>query len=305
MIRTLTHREPRKYSATVVSGDVADMAPLATPDALTPAHNRPQAERLLRNSPNGNRDKWGGLRRWQDAADLLLGTGWQEGADRARREVPTLGLADLAPEATTVRRRRAFRDAGDELRVDAALSGQWERAFETRRKMATRTPSVLSIGCAFGANIATTHDELFWCGVQMAAIADLLEGAGWRVELRAVKLNLWDSRGLDRMILQDWRVKQADQPLRWDTTLALLGHAGVYRTFGWWANVLAADVVPDGGGHVQSGEAFKRRVNELVAAGIAQPLSLLLPPAYSRDECIRNLRAALAAVRDGHASADA
>ena len=304
MIRTLTHKTPT-LSATVVSGDVADMAPLATPKALTAPHNLPQAERLLENCPDGSRSKWGGIRRWQDAADLLLGTGWQEGADRARREVPTLGLADLAPEATTVRRRRAFRDAGDELRVDAALAGQWERAFETRRKMATRTPSVLSIGCAFGGNIATSHDEIFWCGVQMAAIADLLEGAGWRVELRAVKLNVWPSKSRECQVMQDWRVKQADQPLRWDTTLALLGHAGVYRTFGWWGNTLAADVVPAGGGHVQTGENFTRRVKVLADAGVTAPLSLLLPPAYSRDECIRNLRAALAAVRDGSASAAA
>lgn len=304
MIRTLTHKTP-KLSATVVSGDVADMAPLANPQALTPAHNTRQAERLLLNCPDGNRDKWGGLRRWQDAADLLLGAGWPEGAERARREVPTLGLANLAPEATTVRRRRAFREEGDELRVDAALTGHWDRAFEARVKRATRTPAVLSIGCAFGGNIMTTHAEIFWCGVQMAAIADLLEGAGWRVELRAVKLNIWPAGGRECQVMQDWRVKQADQPLRWDTTLALLGHAGVYRTFGWWGNTLAADVVPDGGGHVQTGEAFTRRVKVLADAGVTAPLSLLLPPAYSRDECIRNLRTALAAVRDGDASAAA
>lgn len=246
--------------------------------------------------------QWGNIRhgwQWGDVASLddvkaLFASGWDAGAEKARGAIAALPLADLTPEALVMKRRRVYRDAGDTVRVEAALAGDWDRAFETRAKRLSSAPAALSICCAFGGQGGVQHDEFFWTGVQMACLTDLLEGQGWRVELRAVKANEMGSAGTH---IQDITVKLADQPMRDDAVMALFGHAGVYRVYGWAGNLHTTIKVPFGLGNVHTGAALTAEINRAADAGMIHPASLIVPQAYSRDAAIANLRAALASVR--------
>lgn len=283
----------------VVTGKLADMP------ALLEAGNVPElnADRWQKNIDrlaDPFAPDFGGVKTLDDARALFVTEGWQDGADRARREIPNLKLADLAPESAGMKRRRLFADAGDTLRVESALAGKWETAFETRARRTVRQPLTLSIGCAFGSNANTSHAEFFWTGLQMAALCDLLEGSGWRVELRALKANDF---GKHEVHAQNWTVKQADQPLRLDTALSLFGHAGVYRTYGWAGNCATYHKVPANLGVVQEGNEMRGTFDALARAGIIPPLSLIVPQAFSREQALTNLRAALKAVREGQAVA--
>lgn len=294
-------RMTRHNQTTLVSGSLDTMQHLLD-EANIPAVNRHRVEPMRERRRSGWRDHYtfGNVGSFEDARDLLIADGWQEGVDRARAELPTLPLADLVPEAVAMKRRRVFGEDGDTLRVDAALAGQWDRAWETRARRSSRQPVTLSIGCGFGANGGVSHDNLFWCGLQMAALVDLLENAGFRVELRALKVNNFEG-GTHHA--QDWTVKQADQPLRLDTALSLFGHGGVYRTFGWLANFATELQTPDNLGTVATGDAMLRHFNALASASVIPPLSLIVPTATSRVDAIENLRAALRAVREGLAVA--
>ena len=286
-------------STSLVSGSVADMASLLDV-ANIPEHNhdrwRGNVADLANASGSFRETAYGGVASITEAQDIFERQGWQTGADRARAEIPSLSLGNFAPEAVAMKRRRTFADAGDTLRVEAALSGTWDQAYETRTKKTTRQPVTLSVGCAFGGPGEITHEEMFWTGLQMAALCDLLEGAGWRIELRALKANTFGTTG--KIHAQDWTVKQADQPLRLDTTLALFGHAGVYRSHGWAALSASSYKTPGNGGHVQRGEMLVETFRRLSASSIIPPLSLIIPQAYSRDEAIRNLTAALKTLKD-------
>lgn len=293
-------RMHRHDQTTIVCGSLDAMPCLLDDDNIPEANrDRPAAMREKRAALHMG-SVYGELRSHDDARRLLIADGWQAGVTRARAEMPTLPLADLVPEAVAMKRRRTFAEDGDTIRVDAALAGQWDRAWETRARRSARQPVTLSIGCGFGANGSVSHDDLFWCGLQMAALVDLLEGAGFRVELRALKANDF---GRGRFHAQDWTVKQADQPLRLDTALSLFGHGGVYRTFGWLANFATEFKTPGTMGHVLTSGDMLKRFNALAEASIIPPLSLIVPTATSRDEAIENLRAALRAVREGLAVA--
>jgi len=300
-LQTIKTGRSTEQTYSIVQGTAADL-PALLDDANIPELNRAytaeqRIEAKLADPYSGI--SFGGLRSSAEAAAIFTTDGWQDGEQRARREVATMNLGTLVPEATSVRRRRVIGDAGDDVRVEAALAGNWDRAFESRARRATRQPVALSIGCAFGAGAAVSHEQLFWSGVQMAALCDLLEDAGYRIELRALKANRWPSA----IHLQDWTVKHADQPLRWDTTLALFGHAGVYRTFGWAANGCSRVKIPHGAGEVLQREEFTTHLNRAAAAGLIAPLSLIVPAAYSRGDALGNLRTALVAVREGRAAA--
>lgn len=278
----------------VVTGSASDMLALLDTATIPEQNKKRHADGLQRYESQTYRAPFGGLSSATEAAAIFRESGWQDGATRARAEIPMLPLADLTPEAVAMKRRRAFAEEGDTLRVEQALAGNWESAYETRRKRSTRTPVTLSIGCAFGGNAGISHEAMFWCGLQMAAICDLLEGAGWRIELRALKANDF---GRGRIHCQDWRVKDADQPLRMDTTLALFGHAGVYRCFGWLANNASTYTTPENYGHVIDGEPMRKAFTKLAIAGAIAPLSLIVPPAYNRDAAVQNMRNALQSVR--------
>lgn len=285
-------------SDSVVAGTLSDMAGLMD-GANIPENNRELWGRDLGNIGQGYGIDFGGLKSAEEGARIFTADGWQAGADRARAELPFLPLADLAPEAVAMKRRRTFADAGDSLRIDAAMAGNWDRAWETRARRTSRQPVTLSIGCAFGGNSEIDHNAMFWNGLQMAALCDLLENAGWRIELRALKAN--DVNG-KQVHAQDWTVKQADQPLRMDTTLALFGHAGVYRTFGWAGNKASAFRAPSTGGSVQTGATMRKTFDRLTRAGLIPPLSLIVPPAYTYNALLANIRAAMDAIRQGAAA---
>ena len=292
-------RMTMRHKTSIVTGSLDSMAHLLDEHNI-PALNRSRVEKTRERLANGDRRQFGNVASFEDAARILMTDGWQSGLVRARAEIPTLPLADLVPEAVAMKRRRVFAEDGDTLRVESALAGNWDRAWETRARRATRQPVTLSIGCGFGNNGGVSHDEMFWCGLQMAALVDLLEGAGFRIELRALKMNTF---GAVNRHVQDWTVKQSDQPLRLDTALSLFGHAGVYRTFGWLGNLATEHKVPDGLGLVATGDEMLDAFDSLAKASAIPPLSLIVPTATSRDEAIKNLRAALKAVRTGQAVA--
>jgi len=282
-------------STSVVAGTLADM-PALLEVANIPEINRERWQKNIDRITDTFAPDFGGVKSIDDARALFMTEGWQAGADRARREIPTLPLADLVPEVVSMKRRRTFADQGDTLRIDTALAGNWDSAWETRSRRASRTPTTLSIGCAFGANGGVGHAEFFWTGLQMAAVCDLLENAGYRIELRALKANDFGTRSVHA---QDWTVKQADQPLRLDTALSLFGHAGVYRTYGWAGNCATFKKTPSNNGVVQEGHEMTATFAKLAKAGVIPHISLIVPQAFSREQVITNIRAALAAVRAG------
>lgn len=296
MIRIESHTVADK-PYTLAQGTAADLATIHDNVDKIPEVNRKRYTDTFEawgESARGGGMDFGGLENVAQAAAIFQNDGWQEGETRARREVPTLGLSDLTPQATSRRRRRVFSDTGDTLRIDSALAGDWDRAYETRQKRQTNAPTVISIGCAFGSNADMTQGKMFWAGVQMAAITELLENSGWRIELRALKVNDFYGKNIH---VQDWTVKQADQPLRWDTTLALFGHVGVYRGLGWAGNMFTAAMVPYGMGTVLAGKDMLKTVNRLADAGVIPPVSILLPLATSRSEVIFNISDALEQIR--------
>jgi len=73
-----------------------------------------------------------------------------------------------------------------------------------------------------------TAEQLFWQGAAAACVTDLLESAGYRVEVYAT--NCSDHHNGKTVVRV--RVKEADQPTRLDTLAAVMCHAGIYRIFG-------------------------------------------------------------------------
>lgn len=117
---------------------------------------------------------------WEDIARAVRSP-WPEGAERVASLVAALKESDL-PQPRSIRRRVRFsEDAGDEVcldRLDAGLP-----YWRTTRREGSIGPSVLTIAVQIGAPGFRQAESLFWRGAAAIALTELLEEAGYSVEL--------------------------------------------------------------------------------------------------------------------------
>ena len=168
----------------------------------------------------------GGLKNWKEAA-AVLDNGWPEGAERLRSLAGKLS-AQL-PQAKSIRRKLTWADDGDEICKDRLQSGQIDQCWRTMRRSPFVSPQTVAIETAWGGHYGQTPEELFWQGAAAAVMTDILEEAGYRVEVYA-------NRVIERLVRRHCirvKVKEADMPMRLDGVAAVLCHAGIFRTFGF------------------------------------------------------------------------
>jgi len=202
-------------------------------DKPVPAHNR--ASRMAHRSRHpvlcgSTRDendvKWfGGLRNVADGT-AIFETGWPEGANRLKAMVEK--LAAEIPPAKSVRRRLRWSDDGDEVSKDRLNGGQVDSCWRTTRRELSEGSEVVTLETNWGGPCNVAAEQLFWQGAAAACLTDVLEEAGYRVEVYAT--NCSDHHHGKTVVRV--RLKEADQPTRLDTLAAVMCHAGVYRIFG-------------------------------------------------------------------------
>lgn len=241
---------------------------------------------------------YGGLTSMAEAVQLMT-EGWAEGAARAAEVAPK--LREIVPPPKTIRRRVKWDEVGSELHIDRALAGDWDKAWRNTGPHVTNTPRVITLACNFGGDKNKTPEQLFWNAAQMLVACDLLESAGYSVELRAIKANLLGryrkSQPLEtqrfHMQLTDVTVKRAGQPLRADTVAAVFGHAGVYRTFGHMAICSAPW---NAGTELGKPWDIGATLADAVAAGLTDAPDFVLEHSFTRDDAAAQVERVLAGV---------
>jgi hypothetical protein len=231
----------------------------------------------------------GGIETIDDARALFF-AGWADGA--ARAEAMRKYVDGLIPAGTVARRTRCTSDDGEELRIDAVLAGDWDNAYTSRTTRQQRSDSVISLSTGWVAPASIPHERLIWNAVQMIVLADALEEAGWRVEVRAIDAGI--TSGVTQLI--DMTIKSAEEPLRADAIAAVVGHAGVFRTLGFHAICLSPKEVGSHLGTATQGDQLARAVEKAVTEGMLPSVSLCIPRADSLDQCRKNILEAVASL---------
>ena len=208
------------YSLTL--GELAE-----EPERDCPMPNRGIRREILASAFEHYESRWmGGLTCWNEAA-AILEKGWPEGAERLR--ILAGKLSAQVPQAKSIRRRLVWADDGDEICRDRLQSGQLEQCWRTMRRSPFIAPQTVAIETTWGGHYGQTAEELFWQGAAAAVLTDILEEAGYRVEVYANRVSEQSGH-------RHWarvKVKEADMPLRPDGLAAVLCHAGIFRTFGF------------------------------------------------------------------------
>jgi hypothetical protein len=282
---------------TVTSFDVDALATISEDDAI-PENVSGMLDRMKQCDMRGS----GSMKAWQGGVEslaqarALFAKGWKEGADRA--ESLRRSLDGLIPSGTIARRTRSFGDEGDEIRLDRALAGDWDRAWESRTISQQRDSNVISIATGWIASGATNHNDLLWNAIQLIVLSDALEEAGWRVELRAIDgTYTYSHHGYLQMF--DVMMKRPEEPMRSDIIAATIGHGGVYRTLGFVAMWTCPKRQQESLGRcIGISESSKHEIGEAAAkavgAGMMPSVSLVIPRADNETRARNNVRAAVA-----------
>lgn len=234
-----------------------------------------------------NRDdpRWyGGLRSKQDAYSLLA-NGWREGATRLESLT-----SDVSPPAAKSRRRKpVWGPDGDELGVDRALSGDWNAAWRSSRRVWTNGPSTVDVHALIGGDASQDSEQLFWAGAACAVITDLLENAGYRVRLLATSAER-EHAGWSQTALTTVVVKEADEPMRMDAVATTICHAGIYRTLMFRA--MLSTPLPRTGGLGAPMRRWSAIEANMRAADMWSDDAVRIDAVYDRESCLRGLACA-------------
>lgn len=217
----------------------------------------------------------------------MLKTGYTKGAKKA---------AELArqieremPDPVSRKRKLIWSDNGDEIDRDRIYSGQIEVAWRTTKRKPQRAPQVISIAVPWGDNCGTGNEEMFWPAAAAIALTDLLEKAGYSVDLRAISVGHHYDDGSHYTGLEI-TVKHPNEPLRPDAVAAVF-HAGSFRYFGIPAIAGTPNPINDGYGSCQG---LENGMPILTAAKLTDPAHLALKHVYSGDaaktEVLRQLK---------------
>jgi hypothetical protein len=233
-----------------------------------------------------------GFRSLKDATDLV-DYGWQEGSSRG--SAVSLSLEGTISAIEAIRRRPKWGDEGDALCPDRAMRGDWDIAFQSSGFMRTNGTKIVTLIGAFGGHCNRTPEELFWNGIQIVVVSDLLESAGYQCEIIGANNNCQrpdNTIGFTGII-----AKQAGDPLRIDQIASVFAHAGVYRTIGFELIVRTPTAVGCGLGSPRMSIAdVTHSVRKLEAMGALPSDSIIVGEAYDEKSAIKNIRATLHAV---------
>ena len=192
-----------------------------------PEPNRTIRRKMLSTAFQHYTSEWmGGMHNWKEAT-AILGNGWPEGAERLRALAGK--LSTQLPQAKSIRRKVTWAEDGDEICRDRLQAGQIEQCWRTMRRSPFVAPQTVANETTWGGHYQQTAEELFWQGAAAAVVTDILEEAGYRVELYANRVS--EERG--QRHCTRLKVKEADMPMRLDGVAAVLCHAGIFRTFGF------------------------------------------------------------------------
>ncbi len=233
-----------------------------------------------RNKSMKGEETWYGGLRSVEAARKLMENGWSDGVERLQSLCSDLN----PPQAKTRKRRPEWRDDGDELSVDRAMSGAWDQAWRTSRRVWSAGPTTIDLYTIYGGSAGMTAEQIFWNGAACVVLADRLESAGYRVRIVASFLH---GNG-DTVVRSDVVIKEADEPLRIDGVAAILCHAGVYRTFLFRTWGVMPFALTDGlGPAIYQFNSYA--VAKMKAAGEWPEGSIVIDQALNRDQCIARI----------------
>ena len=193
-----------------------------------------------------------------------VSTNWQAGAKKAAK-IRNKIAADIPP-AKSIKRKRVFNDNGDDFHLDRLYNGDIDSCFSDMQKRESSGSPIIKIHICCGGCCNLDAEELFYQGITAAILTDVLENAGYRVELQGFyhASNAFQN-GHSRNVTFD--IKKSDEVLTFSKLVTVTALAGFFRYYGFKAYMSYDMEVSDNLGRTIT-EPFKQDKNDIALGGI-------------------------------------
>ena len=247
-------------------------------------------------SKAGNGNGWMCGIRSRSQAVRFVEDGWSAGSSKGSGL--SLDIQGTIEAVEALRRRPKWGEEGDEMDADRALQGEWDVAFRELRTVRTNGSRIVRIVGPWGGHAGLGEDQLFWTGVQMVVLCDLLEQAGYQTELSGMTcLRQYEDNVVTVSMVTG---KEAGEPLRIDHMCAIFAHGGLFRTFGFEMVCLTETPTQMSLGHVEhSLGQLQTTVEKMKAHGWLDKDAVVIGEAYDRETAIANIKSTLHAITGG------
>jgi len=170
------------------------------------------------------------------AVDEALLRGWKDGTDRMRKSLDAVEL----PRIPSIKRKRKWRDQGDDVCIHRVNSGRLTDAWRrTERETALNTSgSHITIAVDAGCNCGVTSDDAMWRGAAAVAIADAAIMSGRSVRMITCFSAKDAVLGADKPFNNHYvaiEVKAYHQNVSVDVMMTMASLVGFFRVHGFKA----------------------------------------------------------------------
>jgi len=215
--------------------------------------------------------------------------GWPEGSDKIMQLIPSLQTKVEA--LGSIEAVWKVDDYGERFSWEAALEGDWDIAYRRRKVTQGLLDNVVTLLVQVGGSCVLKPEQLYWSGAQGVLATQILEDAGYRVDLRSIAIgDHWHNGGSRNVsVIQ---VKSPEEPLRIDLVAANLAHPAHFRTVGFGMILVHDDEVDSGLGMcVNDGQG--QIIDSLSEQGLLPKTHVFIGSAYNEESALQNVRAAL------------
>ena len=146
--------------------------------------------------------------------------GYPDGVERVKKMTQSVE----SPLPRDIRRKAKWDDSGDEIEMERVYIGNVDKAWRRVLPRDLIGPTVVKIWCAVVASCAEDANNFFWPGAATLTMADLLENAGYRVEIVAYCQGQANGNAVMTM-----PVKLPDDPMNLDRLAAVICNAATMR----------------------------------------------------------------------------
>jgi hypothetical protein len=233
-------------------------------------------------------DWYGEIKSFADIR-VVLDNGWVKGAQKLE------ALISSSPDVQGVKSRKRiveWKSEGDDLHLDRAIRGDWDRAWRSSRREWSSGTRALDLFTLYGGSCSLSSDQIFWIGATSAIVTSAIEKAGYAVRLHACFLHVWsDFVGRHDIVLKDY-----NEPLRLDGIASVLCHSGVYRTFGFRSWMQMPKPLSCGLG--PAAYRWEPVIPEMRACEEWDDNCIYINPAHDRSSCIAEVDRIISKIED-------
>jgi len=242
---------------------------------------------------NGGCEEEDRIYTYEEVLERLGTGGWERGVSKLKKLVES--IEDSVPEPQQIRPHIHWGDQGEEFDIHRMWAGAIDRAWSSERGGIEQGPRIVKLVVPFGCSAGYGMDEIQWMGASAVILCDVLEKAGFRVEIMALRGSKHGS-GYHGCLVT---LKEADEYVSLSDLALMLCHPVSWRTIGmrqWifsptkWSSGTYGQAV-----YVEQDYRFKDAMEAIGAFDTGED-TIALRAAFSEEECREATQVALSQV---------